>query len=162
MSKVKRTILIATILIQILATNCFAEDSLPGIASQVKSPDGIARWFSQDFRYQFSIPNIPQTPEEMLKSKGGDCDDFAALASAVLEHMGIPSRVVAIEFKDPNDGHAVCIWMDPDGTYSFISNQQIFHTDKTDMYEAVKTAFPRATKIVTDFDRRAQSKYYRM
>lgn len=158
----KKIILTTITLVLLISPACFAGDALSGIPSYVNNPDKLAHWFAQELKYQYSIPNIPQTPEETLKSKGGDCDDLAALASAVLEHMGISSQVVAIAFKDPNDGHAICIWKDADGTYSFISNQQIFHTTKTAMDEAVRTVFPNAVKVLTDFDRKAQSKYYKM
>ncbi len=158
----KRIILTTLILTLLISPACFAGDALSGIPSYVKNPDELARWLAQDFRYRYSIPNIPQTPEETLKLKGGDCDDLAALASAVLEDMGISSSVVAISFKDPNDGHAICVWKDADGAYSFISNQQIFHTTKTTVDESVKTVFPNAVKVLADCDRRAQSRYFKM
>ncbi len=158
----KKLILIITLLAQFLSPVCFAADILESnIPSYVKTPDDIAKWFSHDFKYQLIIPHTPQPLEEILKSKGGDCDDFAALASAVLVRMGISGSVAAIMFNDPYSSHSVCIWMGKDGTYSFISNQEIYHTGEKTPEGAIEKVYPASKKIVLNFDRREQGRYYR-
>ncbi|MDP3786622.1 MAG: transglutaminase-like domain-containing protein [Candidatus Omnitrophota bacterium] len=155
----KKIILIALVLVHLLSVSCFAGDGSLNIPSYVKSPEDVARWFSHDFKYQLMIPKTPQTPEEMLSSKGGDCDDFAALASEALKRMGISSSVVAIMLNDWEFAHAVCIWKEKDGTYSFISNQEIRRTGENTMDGAIKKFYPAAKKILVNFDRLQQRKY---
>jgi hypothetical protein len=158
----KKIILIIALLAQFLSPVCFAAGILESdIPSYVKTPDDIAKWFSHDFKYQLIIPNTPQTLEETLKTRGGDCDDFAALAYAVLARMGISGSVAVIMFKDSYSSHSVCIWMEADGTYSFISNQEIYHTGEKTPEGAIKKVYPAYRKIVLNFDRREQGRYYR-
>lgn len=158
----KALILIITLLAQLLSPVCFAADILENdIPSYVKTPDDIAKWFSHDFKYQFIMPHTPQTLEAILKSRGGDCNDFAALASAVLARMGISGSVAVIVLKDLYSSHSVCIWMEKDGTYSFISNREIYHTGEKTPEDAIKKVYPASKKIVLNFDRREQGRYYR-
>jgi len=158
----KKIILAIILLTQLLCPACFATDiiesSVPGY---VKTPDDIAKWFAHDFTYQLIIPHTPQTIEDTLKSKGGDCDDFAELASAVLARMGICASVAVIIFKDSYSSHAVCIWMEKNGTYSFISNREIYHTYEKTPEGAVKKIYPASKKIALNFDRKEQGRYYR-
>jgi hypothetical protein len=158
----KKLIIMIVLLANILSPYCFAEDGLAGVPTGIKSPDDIAKWFSQDFKYQLRLPKDPMTPQEIINSKGGECDDFAALASIILERLGTPNNVTAIFFDDKVAGHAICIWQEKDGTYSFISNQEIHRTGLPTAEAAIKKFFPGARKIVADYDRTNQRRYFKM
>ena len=53
-------------------------------------------------RYAKDIRGIEtiQTPEEVLKSGQGDCDDKSILVATLLESIGHPTRFVAMGFKN--------------------------------------------------------------
>lgn len=58
-------------------------------------------------RYVKDIRGIEmlQTPEEVLKSGQGDCDDKSILVATLLESIGHPTRFVAMGFKDGQFRH---------------------------------------------------------
>lgn len=60
----------------------------------------IHQYVRDDIRYVKDIRGVEtvQTPERTLINKAGDCDDKSVLASALLESIGHPTRLVAIAF----------------------------------------------------------------
>jgi transglutaminase-like putative cysteine protease len=54
----------------------------------------IAEWVQTNIYYVHELPERFQTPIKTLSSKAGDCDDFTTLISAMLESVGIGSRMV--------------------------------------------------------------------
>jgi hypothetical protein len=158
----KRLIIMMVLAASILASYCYAEDGLAGVPAGIKSPDDIAKWFSQDFKYQLRLPKDPITPQEVINAKGGECDDFAALASIILTRLGTPNHITAIYFSDEIAGHVICMWQEKDGTYSFMSNQEIHRSGQPTAEAAIKKFFPGARKIVADYDRTSQRRYFKM
>ena len=140
----------------------FAESELAGIPDYIASPEDVAAWFSHDFTYQLRLPKYPQTPQETINAKAGECDDFAALASEILKRLGISSSVAAIYFKESSFGHVICIWQGKDGTYNFISNRVIYYTGETTMDGAVKKIYRGVKRIVPDIDRADQARYFKI
>jgi len=158
MIKMKRVLMIM-MMVHLLALPSFSQEVTKDMPSYVNNPETMAQWFARDFKYQIRLPKIPQTPQETIESKGGECDDFAALASEILFNMGISNTVLGMTFKNLNYGHVVCAWKAKDGTYNFISNQQVFYSGKKNIEEAVKRFYPNADKIVLNYNRNAQSRY---
>ena len=135
------------IILQLGATASFAKDAEETFYS-IRSPEQLTSWFSNDFIFQWKFPDKPQTLEETLRSKAGDCEDFANLASAVLKQMGIPNQILILKFRNLKIAHAICIWQDTDGLYSFISNQELFHTRKDNIKQAIKKFYPDCETII--------------
>lgn len=50
---------------------------------------------------------LVQTPETLLKSRQGDCDDKATLLAALLTCIGHPSRFVAVGFNGEGFSHVL-------------------------------------------------------
>lgn len=115
--------------------------------ASIKTPEELAAWLSNGFEYVMKVPDEPQTPRETMKLKTGDCDDFAKLASWVLTKKGISNHVLIIRFEGLKIAHAICIWKGEDGLYNFISNQEIYHTRKGALEDAVKKYYPDCCKI---------------
>ena len=115
---------------------------LRGIPDTIRTPDQIVKWFDSDFQYQLKLPDAPQSPEETMVLKTGDCDDFAALASVILARSGIKSDVLIIRFKGLNVQHAICIWRNSSGTYDFISSKKLHRTLAHDIVSAVAEYYP--------------------
>ena len=129
--------------------------SIAEVASSIKTPEALAGWLSSNLRYEFAMGDDWQTPEEIVKLKKGDCDDFAVLAKAILKELGIKSDVVVLRFKGLSVAHAVCVWKDANGNISFISNRELHQTDQPDVRQAILKYYPDLETIVyTDKDMR--------
>ena len=97
---------------------------------EISSPKGIAAWFKNEFTYELTFPDKPKDLDEFIKTKRGDCEEFARLAQRSLVNLGYNAQAIVVEFTNLRARHAICVWMDKNGSYSFISNQEIYHTNK--------------------------------
>lgn len=63
--------------------------------------ESLFSWVQSNIRYTLDTNGIErlQTPEALLASGQGDCDDKATLLAAMLEAVGHPSRFVAVGFQ---------------------------------------------------------------
>lgn len=59
----------------------------------------------EDFAYEFR-PEV-QLPEEFLRARRGDCDDYAVLAAYVLQPKGYEARIIHVRLVG-RVAHAVC------------------------------------------------------
>ncbi len=125
----------------------FAQEA-GGVPGSVRTPEQIARWFSSEFKYQMTLPDSPQSPGETIARRTGDCDDFAVLAAEILARSGIPSDVIIIKYEGLGMMHAICIFKDKDGTYSFISNMEYHRTHMHDVAGAVAKYYPDYENII--------------
>lgn len=121
------------------------EDPQPGL----NSPEDLARWLSREFSYTMTLPDGVHSPDATIASRSGDCDDFAILASDILTRMGVENRVLVIRFTGLSMAHAICIWREPNGLYSFISNREICRTGKDSVEEAVRKFYPDCETIAS-------------
>jgi len=67
------------------------------------TPDQFARYFA-DFEFKFHAE--VQDHDVFLRTKSGDCDDFATVAAEVLSQKGYTPRMIAIRMK--GETHVVC------------------------------------------------------
>jgi hypothetical protein len=67
------------------------------------TPEQFARSFS-DFEFKFHAE--VQDHDVFLRTKSGDCDDFATVAADVLAEKGYTPRMIAIRMK--GETHVVC------------------------------------------------------
>lgn len=130
----------AVLMVALFFSTAWAQN-LPVIPASINTPQAMAGWFEQEFRYQRIIPDFRQSAEELLKSKSGDCDDFAVLAQEILSGMGIKSQVLIIKFKGLADAHAICVFKEGN-SYSFISNQHFLRTQETSLFSLVEKQYP--------------------
>lgn len=150
MAEMRKTFLFVILLVFSLPLTCFAQDL--NIPPYVNSPQALADWLSSDFSYVMTLSNggsETQTPQETIEKQTGQCGDFAVLASEVLSGLGIPNNVLIIKCRNLKIMHAICIWMNKDGTYSFISNQELNHTRKKDAKSAIKKFYPDCERVFT-------------
>ena len=149
----KCTIIILGIVlfIGLYTSACFPqglEKSFEAVSYIINTPRELARWLASEFTYRMKLPDKQQTPQETMDSGSGDCEDFAILSSAILEDMGIRNDIIIIEFEDLKIMHAVCIWKNESGLYSFMSNQELFSTRKPSIEEAISKFYPDWKKII--------------
>ena len=126
----------------LFAPPCYSEN-IESISSRIKTPEELAAWLSHNIEYEFAFGGkTANTIQEILSSRSGNCEDFANLASEILKRMGIESKVVILRSKRFTLSHAVCVWKDSDGAYSFTSNAELHRTKETNMERAVMKFFP--------------------
>lgn len=111
-------------------------------AASMRSPDDLVRWMSKELSYTMVLPDMVHTPEETLAAHTGDCDDLAILASTMLRRMGIENTVLILKFRGLSVRHAICIWKDANGSYSFISGRELTRTGKDTVEKAVMKYYP--------------------
>jgi hypothetical protein len=58
----------------------------------------IARWVQDNITYVNEGIETFQSPVETLTSRYGDCDDFTTLIASLVESIGIPCQLVALEW----------------------------------------------------------------
>ena len=142
----KKTIIVSIFLMQLFVFPCFSE-SLTGVPVTITNPQELVKWLSSDFKYRMKIPDEPQSLQDTLELRTGDCDDFTTLASEVLHKLGIDNKVVIIKLKGLDIYHALCVWQEEDGTYSFIDNKKLRCTKKIKMKEAITKFYPDCERI---------------
>jgi len=127
---------------------CYSE-SVNSLSVYISTPEELAVWISRNLTYEFTFGGKrPQTLQEFLDSKSGNCEDFANLASELLTRNGINNEVIVLRFNGIQIHHAICIWKDKNGTYSFISNEKLYKTDETSLENTVAKFFPSCAKIL--------------
>jgi transglutaminase-like putative cysteine protease len=67
------------------------------------TPEKFAAYFA-DFEFKFHAE--VQDPNVFLKTKSGDCDDYATVAGEVLSASGYTPRLIAVRMK--GETHVVC------------------------------------------------------
>jgi hypothetical protein len=140
-SRQQKWVLLA-LLVLLLPITCLAQD-VKDVLTFISGPQSLANWLSRNFHYEWEFSsNDWQTSQEMLESKKGDCEDFATLASDILEGLGYSSHIIIIKFRDLNIKHAICAFEEKDGTYSFISNKELIQTGKRNAEDAVAMHYP--------------------
>ena len=88
------------------------------------TPQKIVDYFYQEIVYREETVEHLQLPEETLRLKSGDCEDFALFATeALIYHNYHDVKVFVVIFKESGefDGHAVCVYRDKKtGDWSYI------------------------------------------
>ena len=143
-----KCLIILSVVTTALFTPIAFSKELENIPMSIQNPQTFATWLEEDFHYRLELPDKWQTPQETIDSKAGDCEDFALLASAFLNQMGIPNDVVILKFAGLNVSHAICLWKDGTGSYNFISDRKLQLTGEPDIKKAIGKFYPDCKKII--------------
>ena len=149
-ARVRLGVLIGFAAIMIAASPGHAIQGIEEAAASISSPEDVASFFAQEFTYEMTFPDRAHSPEEIMESRTGDCEDFAILASAMLTRMGVENQVVVIKFAGLRVAHAICIWRNRGGTYDFISSQEFYLSGQKTVEAAIKKFYPdcSATAVI--------------
>lgn len=106
---VRETLKMMRLLARNARRSLFIRDLATSIISNVKEKnwgkevDALLAFVQTEIRYTRDPVDMEllQTPEELLRSQQGDCDDKATLLAALLESVGHPTRFKAVGFS-PN------------------------------------------------------------
>lgn len=109
-------------------------ETVDEVALRILSPEKIEAFYNEGFKDIIKVPDVPQTPQETLDLKSGDCDDFAKLTQAILKRFGIESEIVYIKFNKLETKHAICIWKDGK-YYNYFDGKKLVKTKLTSAQE---------------------------
>lgn len=101
--------------------------SIQELAHELKTPESIAQYLWRHFsfendRRQFGKTEYWQSPEEFLKTRKGDCEDFSILAHALLKTLGF--RAYILNVYGSGFAHTVCVF-EEGGRLSVIDGDRV-------------------------------------
>jgi hypothetical protein len=142
-----KKLIITMILLALVFPNVCYSRNVSGVPVSVTTPRELAEWLSCEFSYRMELRDDWQTPRETIRSRQGDCEDFAILVSTVLSRQGIANDLITVYFKDLPVAHAICMWKENDGTYSFMSNKKLYRSRENSIRNAIRKYYPDWEKI---------------
>ena len=100
----------------VLVCLAFAPNSQALSMEELRSiPNLTPKKFAQCFAsFEFKFHAEVQNHEVFLKTKSGDCDDFATVAAEILSERGYTPRMIAVRMK--GETHVVC-YIQETGSY---------------------------------------------
>ena len=122
---------------------------LAKLASTYTTPKAVATLLRNEFTFRrdeelFGEPDHWQSPEEFLKRKAGDCEDYALLAQAILRRNGIEASVVSL-FGQEDYAHTVCVFRDEHGRYNLIDVDKIRYPKTVSLEALASWLYPSWT-----------------
>lgn len=109
--------------------------------SWVKNPITLHKWLQVEFTYQEDEDGYFKTPEETVKDKGGDCEDFAFLVDKILTDLGYETHARVISFSNRNTMHAICI-IKQDGKFTYFSDNVYMPQKHNTIAELLTNNYP--------------------
>ncbi len=125
-----------------------SSSSIQALALQLSSPKAIAQWMKKNLDFKedqaiFGTEDYWQSAQEILKRKAGDCEDYAILAKALLDELGMESYVIS--FYGPNDyAHTIVLFKDKGG-YNVMNEDRLYHYHSKTVEEALSRVHPEWT-----------------
>lgn len=118
--------------------------SIQSLSPALVTPELIARYIWKNFsvesdRRQFGENEHWQSPEELLRTRKGDCEDFALFAAEVLKANGISSFLVNIYGR--KFAHTICIFKE-NGKYQILDGSKIKRINASTLNEVFLEAYP--------------------
>lgn len=114
------------------------------ISQTLNQPQAIARYIWHNFVFeddtrQFGAADYWQTPEELLATGRGDCEDFALFAREALRLNGKSAYLLNV-YGD-RYSHTVCLLKEDSG-YQVIDGTEVFDVDSANLREVASFLYP--------------------
>lgn len=115
-------------------------------ANGIKLLEDYTEWLKENIEYKKDEgDDIWTMPEETLKRKYGDCEDFAFLNAAVLNTLGFRPKVLGVNGARVLTGnltgnHAICVF-EKDGRYLYFDNEKLKTTEASSIEEFARHIF---------------------
>lgn len=125
------------------------KNSEPLYPDYITTPEDIQSWL-KSFKYQEDIDGYWKSPEETVNDNGGDCEDFATLVAHILNNLNYDNYMVAVYYTENKEkfGHAICLFEERDGTWSYFSNTNYIKARKEYLLKPIYLYFPNWYKII--------------
>jgi hypothetical protein len=119
--------------------------SAPLYPNTIKTPQDLGNWLEANFTYQAEKGEYWKTPEETVRDKGGDCEDFAILADYILKDLNYKSKIIIITGIIDNkfSGHAICVFKNQSGLWEHFSNTDYVNFSFSTVEELINFFYPQ-------------------
>ena len=105
--------------------------------NHIQSLEDYAQWLKNNIRYQNDGRTDTWTsPQETLRKKFGDCEDYAFLTATVMEVLGYKPHFLAL-VKNGRRAHAICTF-EYNGHFLWFDNAQLKKTTVTSLEQLAK------------------------
>ena len=131
------------------------QNVLHGLAASLSSPDALARYMWRNFSVESDQSNFGQedhwqSPEELLATRKGDCEDFARFAYEILRMNGRTAFMINI-YGRHGYGHTVCVFSE-NGRYDVIDGTDVKRLQThslTDIFGKIYPQWEKAAIVKT-------------
>ena len=118
--------------------------SLANLSLELKTPENIAHYMWRNFVFetdqrQFGREEYWQSPQELMQTRKGDCEDFAVFAYELLKRQGIQTFLLNV--YGGSFAHTVCVFKDK-GKYQIIDGSDIKRVNASSLDELSKKIYP--------------------
>lgn len=118
---------------------------VPGVARLYSTPEQLADFLREQMTFRedkelFGRRDYWQSPEEFLRRREGDCEDYALLVQAVLERQGREAWVFSL--YGPGYAHTVCIFREG-GYYHIFNQDKVIRCKASSLEKAASILCPR-------------------
>ncbi|MBI3316522.1 MAG: transglutaminase-like cysteine peptidase [Candidatus Omnitrophica bacterium] len=148
--------------------------TLRDLSFELTTPQDIARYIWKNFLYEddqrlFGVRDRWQSPEELLKNKRGDCEDFALFAREVLRLQGY--HTFLLNLYGDRYAHTLCIYKE-NGKYRALDGTEVLpyaEVHLNDLIQKIHSPWKSGaivtpshentrSKILKEFDRRLKAR----
>lgn len=109
------------------------------VVDRLNSPELAALYINANIRYIADVGDHWQSALETFNTKGGDCEDYAALATYCLAKNGYEAYGLSI--KTQTTGHMTCVYRYPGNPLIYCLNNPGIVLGPFDTYDKVATKF---------------------
>lgn len=134
---------------------------VPAVARLCPTPEALAAFMRREMAFRedreiFGRSDYWQPPEEFLRRRQGDCEDYALLAQAVLERQGREAFVFSL--YAPGYAHTVCVFREGD-RYHIFNQDKVIRCNAASLEEVASFLCPRWRwgAVARRFGRRGRS-----
>jgi hypothetical protein len=126
-------------------------EAVAAVRAQITTPEALSKWLRKNVHYESDRygDDYWQAPYETLARKAGDCEDYAFLVQALLNEIGIRSRVIMVSYMKGSErkGHALCVFQ-RDGAYWYFSGSNLNKPSASSIEQLMDQAYPGWLAIV--------------
>lgn len=138
--------------------------------SHLKTPEDIARYAWKNFRFErdqrhFGKEEYWQSPEEFIRNKAGDCEDFALFTQTLLKRNGHPAFLLNV--YGGRFAHTVVVFK-RDGKYHAVDGASVIRKGFDRLEDLARYVYPFWDKMAivayspATHDGRVLMQFYRM
>lgn len=121
-----------------------ASFSLQKVLEEISTPEELAQWMSRHFEFREDESLVGsldywQRPEEFLRRRQGDCEDYALFAQYILQKMGIEAYVVSL-YGERGYAHTITVFKDH-GRFRILNEDRLLKDRAQTIEEALSRVY---------------------
>ncbi len=118
--------------------------AIQSLVSELSSPEKIARYIWRNFSYEadqshLGQSDVWQTPDQLIATQKGDCEDFALFALNLLKENGISAFLINVYGNQ--FAHTVCVFKE-NGKYQIIDGNEVKRINADNLNDVFSYIYP--------------------